>query len=100
MFWLPKDVHERADVYRDGRFISDMVIPLTRRQAVARWRKFVSTETPLPRLPKDRATFTCRHWDENTRLCTVYEERPLMCRAYPYGGACSAGCSYQVPDGQ
>jgi len=25
----------------------------------------------------------CAHWDERTRLCTVYEDRPNVCRFFP-----------------
>jgi Fe-S-cluster containining protein len=107
VFWLPKDVKEpgRMDNVRDGAFIADMVIPLTRPQALRRWRKFVSIDRPLPTIPviagNERATFTCRHWDEKTRLCGIYEQRPDMCRRYPYGSPCSHGCSYQIePEAQ
>lgn len=44
--------------------------------------------------------YTCRAWDEDTGLCTVYDDRPLMCRGYPYGDGqvCSHGCSYTITD--
>lgn len=32
--------------------------------------------------------YTCKHWDQTTRLCTIYENRPFMCSDYPYGQAC------------
>jgi Fe-S-cluster containining protein len=94
VFWLP----ENADWPKitDGAYVADMLIPLTRRQALRRWRKFVSTDKPLPKQKGGRTTFTCRHWDEKTRLCGDYENRPKLCRDYPYGQACSHGCSYQV----
>lgn len=31
---------------------------------------------------------TCRLWDKETRLCTIYEERPTMCRTYPNRDVC------------
>ncbi len=34
--------------------------------------------------------FTCRHWNEATRLCGAYEERPGMCRTFPDGKPCHA----------
>lgn len=38
--------------------------------------------------------YSCKHLDEKTGLCTVYNIRPMMCRAYPYGGECQyPGCS-------
>ncbi len=27
--------------------------------------------------------FRCPHWDEHTHLCTVYEDRPNVCRFFP-----------------
>jgi Fe-S-cluster containining protein len=27
--------------------------------------------------------FTCPHWDEESRLCSIYEDRPMACRMFP-----------------
>jgi len=27
--------------------------------------------------------FRCPHWDDTTHLCTVYEDRPNICRLFP-----------------
>ena len=27
--------------------------------------------------------FTCPHWDKESRLCSIYEDRPLACRMFP-----------------
>lgn len=41
--------------------------------------------------------YTCRHLDTVTGDCTVYEQRPRMCRDYPYGNECPIdGCT--APD--
>ncbi|HGG9561545.1 TPA: YkgJ family cysteine cluster protein [Neisseria meningitidis] len=32
----------------------------------------------------DRGDGTCRHFDDSTRLCTIYETRPLVCRVEDY----------------
>ena len=32
----------------------------------------------------DRGDGVCRHFDETTNLCTIYEERPLVCRVEAY----------------
>jgi uncharacterized protein len=32
----------------------------------------------------DRGDGVCQHYDEVTRLCTVYDERPLVCRIDRY----------------
>jgi Fe-S-cluster containining protein len=34
------------------------------------------------------AVWSCRYWNRETRLCTIYAQRPLMCRTYPDGYAC------------
>ena len=94
VFWVPKD-RDWTKV-TDGAYIQDMLIPLTRRQSLRRWRKFVSKERPLPEWGDDQTAATCKHWDEESRLCGAYEDRPDMCRDYPYGNACSHGCGYQV----
>lgn len=32
----------------------------------------------------DRSDGVCRHFDEQTHLCTIYDERPLVCRVEEY----------------
>lgn len=32
----------------------------------------------------DRGDGVCRHFDENTKLCQIYAERPLVCRVADY----------------
>ena len=32
----------------------------------------------------DRGDGICRHFDEQTNLCTIYETRPLVCRVEDY----------------
>lgn len=45
-------------------------------------------------LPPTREPFyRCRHFDAATRLCTVYERRPNMCRDYPGASGCK-WCTY------
>lgn len=52
-----------------------------------------------PPLPKDRGgtylwNYTCRHFDTEKRLCTIYENRPLMCRNHGVEYSCvTQGCS-------
>lgn len=44
---------------------------------------------------RDGQYYRCVHWDEETRLCGIYEARPNMCRYYPGyddGRACEYGC--------
>lgn len=32
----------------------------------------------------DRSDGVCRHFDELTHLCTIYDDRPLVCRVEDY----------------
>lgn len=32
----------------------------------------------------DRGDGTCKHFDEKTNLCSIYESRPLVCRVDQY----------------
>lgn len=38
--------------------------------------------------PEEGHYYTCRHFDEATGNCGIYERRPRMCSEYPYGSAC------------
>jgi len=38
--------------------------------------------------------YTCKYWNKNTKLCTIYDQRPEMCRTYPDGDECGwEGCT-------
>ena len=43
--------------------------------------------------------FSCAHWNTDTKLCNIYEIRPVMCRDFPYRGMCQykdRGCTLEV----
>lgn len=82
----------------DSPLIASMLEPLTHRQAVARAKKF-DVPTPIRKHEKgpDTLWYRCRNWDEETRLCRIYESRPEMCRDYPYHRGCHNGCGYEPP---
>lgn len=101
--WLPHDQIEaeraREDNDPDRAYVLDMVTPLTRTEARERARRFGGSG------PRDDDTgpetwYTCRHWDEVTRLCQAHDERPEMCRDYPYERDCtlSKACGYRAPE--
>lgn len=61
-------------------------------------RAFISTFPPLARYLQKyygltggcqscgascKMLFKCPHWDDSTHLCTVYEDRPNICRTFP-----------------
>lgn len=60
---------------KEMRTIADMVIPLdggrsvgTRHVGKKKFRFF---------------TYTCRHWNPETKLCGNYANRPVICRTHP-----------------
>src|SRR5690348_13091092 len=55
------------------------------------WRDIITIAEmliPLHQESDEQPMYTCRHLDRSTGLCTIYEQRPKMCREYPYEGAC------------
>lgn len=107
-FYLPWELSElrervqntpNAEIdYPEMTQIADMVIPLTSEQAKERLERYGSPheENVDPENdPHQGQRFTCKHWDEETMLCGIYETRPNMCRGYPYGGECEHGCSHR-----
>ena len=39
-------------------------------------------------------TYTCKNFNTESRNCMIYDSRPWMCSAYPYGGECKfEGCT-------
>jgi Fe-S-cluster containining protein len=97
-FYLPTPhdrVAEIADDMRDGEVIADMVIPLSLSQANERLERFGAEREYGP--DSEGHVYTCRHFDDRTRLCTIYERRPEMCRDFPYGheGGCEYQCGYR-----
>lgn len=99
-FYLPVP-HGRAeeirDELRDGEVIADMVVPLSLAEANERLERFGADREYGPE--SEGHVYTCRHFDDETRLCTIYEQRPEMCRDYPYGhdGGCEYECGYCAP---
>jgi Fe-S-cluster containining protein len=76
--------------------VAGMVEPLTLEETIARLARFGVMKPPVEGIQH----YKCRHWDEETRLCKIYDRRPYMCRDYPgYGeaAACEYGCDCQMP---
>jgi Fe-S-cluster containining protein len=64
---------------KDGAFISDMLIHLGPVDGYGPESVIASEE---------QHHWTCRHHDVDTGNCRVYDQRPAMCRDYPYGRSC------------
>jgi Fe-S-cluster containining protein len=95
----PEELREKPwkgdNTQRDNLYIADMLIQLTPEEAQERAERFDTSNkdnldyTKVP-------WYTCKHWDEDTMLCGAYEDRPRMCRDFPYGNVCAA-CDYELP---
>jgi Fe-S-cluster containining protein len=97
----PAQIRERIaekKCSRDDPMLADMLIPLSFEDAQARAAEFHLPSSPaiaeVARWTEDTPLYTCKHWDETTRLCTIYESRPMMCRDFPYGRECGHGCGF------
>lgn len=83
-----------SGIPEDGDLIAFMCRPLTREQVLERRDRFGLTGEPVT----DRQHYMCIYWDEDTRRCGIYEQRPQLCRGYPgYGSGgpehvCEHGC--------
>ena len=104
LFTIPMH-HEEVEEFRVGKRdasewkdpdevtnIMDMVIPLGREEIIERNEKYGKDM-------REDATnvYTCRHWNTETRLCGNYENRPQMCRDFPYDSECGS-CDYCPPE--
>lgn len=91
-------LQRRADYGDDeAAFLVDMLIELSPDEAFERATRHdikPRSETVDLREWIDKGpVYTCRHWDEETKLCGVYEDRPKMCRDFPYAEKCSYDCN-------
>lgn len=94
-FYWPRTLTEMRkwpELSFDGEQIRDMLIPLTPKEANDRYAHFSSGRKSKFKWKNRGHHFTCKNWDEDTRLCRIYEDRPTMCRDYPYGQECQHGC--------
>ena len=97
----------RVSAHPSAHFILDMLIPVPVEELVDRLVRLGYSEGHDPATypdyarshgyPEEWQTFTCRHWDETSRLCAVYDERPTMCRKYPNGQTCQ-GCGWKAAE--
>jgi len=73
--------------------LAEMLVPLTVEQANQRRLDFVEGVVPTFDQSDEGHLFMCSNWNEDTRLCEIYEDRPPMCRDFPYAKPCRYGCS-------
>jgi Fe-S-cluster containining protein len=88
---------EHLKLIHDGEMLADMLIPLTVTEAQERAKQFGSPLELSDDTNQADYLYMCRHWDEDTRLCGVYDSRPRMCAEFPYADPCPA-CEYVPSD--
>ena len=106
---------EQALAYKDQigpesmRWIQEDLTPMSRRQAKLREPKLVRRLSKLRRQADAEPMhfYSCRHFDPDTRRCLIYENRPPVCRRYPWllgksvpGTPLPAACSFNADIGQ
>ena len=102
-FVLPytaKELQEKIgdpEITPDVKQIAEMVVPITNGTVRRRRKRFgVTTADPVEK-DSEGHFYKCSNWDEETRLCGIYEDRPKMCRDYPYARECFVKCGYCAP---
>lgn len=65
----PDRLVEMADTLMDGQQVAEMLVP-------------------TGEISGSSHHYKCKNWDPDTRLCKIYDDRPTMCRDYPYGNPC------------
>lgn len=95
-----EELRERAS--KQDLYIADMLIPLTTEEVAERVEEFDVRPADFDLVDmaeKGYLFYKCSHWDEETRLCKAYEDRPFMCRDYPYAKGCDhdCDCKYMAP---
>lgn len=90
----------------DGEFMGKMLIPLAARivdlpeDLQALYGGQVEHDSQATGPTRDTSEngyyYTCRHHNKETGDCMAYEQRPHMCREFPYGEPCKyRGCTRQ-----
>lgn len=84
-----------ANGFTDGDLLGFMLRELSHEEAVERKELFGAY--PGRDLAADVQYYRCVYWDEETRLCGAYENRPNMCSEYPYPWGSRIECSGDEP---
>lgn len=74
----------------DDLMIADMLVPLSEEEARERCVTFGINPEYVDKCADMglEQLYTCKNWDEETKLCTKYDARPDMCATYPYETVC------------
>jgi Fe-S-cluster containining protein len=105
-FGKVREIPSKADIH----FITDMLIPLERSKTspatgeyiIDQFRQDHPDTEPYPGCQGGcdlengelyAYVYTCKHFDKENKICTVYEQRPHVCRSYGYGCQYN-GCTF------
>ena len=80
---------------KDAPTLLQMLVPLTSEIALLRLQRLGFTPAGDGVPGAGRAIFSCRNWDEVTRLCTIYDRRPWLCWHYPDPEHVCMHCGWQ-----
>src|SRR5690242_20432891 len=69
----------------EARCMASMLVRLTVDEGNQRRLDFIQGVVPTFDRSDEGHVFMCSNWNEETRLCEIYENRPAMCRDFPYG---------------
>jgi len=100
-----KRKHEAKEDIQDLDKIVDMLVTLTKEEIEAGFEGYAK---PYKKLYEDAGItidkligkmFTCKHHNKETSLCNDYENRPALCREFPYSDTTICqheGCTYRL----
>lgn len=96
--WKPDALQANQDRIEDGTKVAAMVVPLaeTIKELPRRLRRMLPAmyHSDPAKIIEKGYFYTCKHLDPETKLCRDYENRPTMCRDFPYGSECTyCGCT-------
>ena len=77
----------------EARCLAAMLVPLTVDEGNQRRLDFIQGVVPTFDRSDEGYIYKCSNWNEETRLCEIYEDRPAMCQTFPYGSPCRYGCT-------
>lgn len=81
--YSPEELHTKMRGHKDDPLIQRMVLYLG---------KYRAANQDFPGGAEGHH-YTCRYFDKKSRDCTIYEQRPDMCRDHPYEKPCTfKGC--------
>lgn len=99
--WIAREEDDRPrarELLEQGtRFWGDIELIATMAVAIGQFERNPLAPDLVPNedAPPLQWFYRCRHHDAASGDCTIYEDRPEMCRSYPYGDPCPfPGCTY------